>query len=223
MSRRTAPSCARRRWPKPAPRRCGCAHFTARSAAAPSGWSARAACRQANSSACGRHSWAARFRSRSNMAMRRSVGRRGTADRCGTVWCSRSIPIKTFSSCAADAVVEVPDGVPPARAVLAANMETALNAVWDGAPGPADRIAVVGGGVVGLLIARLCARLPGARGDARRYRAGARRSGANAWRWLCNARRGAYRMRPGLSCQRPPPKVWRRRCAARARRRRWSS
>jgi threonine dehydrogenase-like Zn-dependent dehydrogenase len=41
-------------------------------------------------------------------------------------------------------------------------METALNAVWDGAPGPADRIAIVGGGVVGLLLARLCASLPGA-------------------------------------------------------------
>ncbi|HLH97879.1 MAG TPA: zinc-binding alcohol dehydrogenase [Xanthobacteraceae bacterium] len=60
------------------------------------------------------------------------------------------------------AVVPVPRDVPPARAVLAANMETALNAVWDGAPGPADRIAVVGGGVVGLLVARLCSRLPGA-------------------------------------------------------------
>ncbi|MGH6770960.1 MAG: zinc-dependent alcohol dehydrogenase [Xanthobacteraceae bacterium] len=59
------------------------------------------------------------------------------------------------------ALVLVPNQVPPARAVLAANMETALNAVWDGAPGPADRIAIVGGGVVGLLIARLCAKLPG--------------------------------------------------------------
>jgi NADPH:quinone reductase-like Zn-dependent oxidoreductase len=58
-------------------------------------------------------------------------------------------------------VVPVPAAVPPARAVLAANMETALNALWDGAPGPADRIAVVGGGIVGLLIARLCARMPG--------------------------------------------------------------
>ncbi len=61
-----------------------------------------------------------------------------------------------------EGVVPVPDRVPAARAVLAANMETALNAVWDGAPGPADRIAVVGGGVVGLLVAYLCARLPGA-------------------------------------------------------------
>jgi threonine dehydrogenase-like Zn-dependent dehydrogenase len=61
-----------------------------------------------------------------------------------------------------EAIVAVPDGVPPLRAVLAANMETALNAVWDGAPGPADRIAVVGAGVVGLLVARLCSRMPGA-------------------------------------------------------------
>jgi NADPH:quinone reductase-like Zn-dependent oxidoreductase len=59
------------------------------------------------------------------------------------------------------AAAVVPESVPPQRAVLAANMETALNAVWDGAPGPADRIAVVGGGVVGLLVARLCARMPG--------------------------------------------------------------
>jgi len=57
--------------------------------------------------------------------------------------------------------VPVPKAVPPARAVLAANMETALNALWDGSPGPADRIVVVGGGIVGLLIARLCARMPG--------------------------------------------------------------
>ena len=61
------------------------------------------------------------------------------------------------------AAVVVPENVPPQRAVLAANMETALNAVWDGAPGPADRIAVVGGGVVGLMVARLCARMPGTR------------------------------------------------------------
>ena len=61
-----------------------------------------------------------------------------------------------------DAAFAIPAGVPPLRAVMAPNMETALNAVWDGAPGPADRIAVVGGGLVGLLVAYLCARLPGA-------------------------------------------------------------
>ena len=62
----------------------------------------------------------------------------------------------------ASAVVLLPENLPPQRAVLAANMETALNAVWDAAPGPADRIAVVGAGVVGSLVAYLCGRLPGA-------------------------------------------------------------
>jgi threonine dehydrogenase-like Zn-dependent dehydrogenase len=55
----------------------------------------------------------------------------------------------------------VPDGLPSRRAVLAANMETALNGVWDAGAGPADRILVVGAGVVGLLAAYLAARLPG--------------------------------------------------------------
>jgi threonine dehydrogenase-like Zn-dependent dehydrogenase len=59
----------------------------------------------------------------------------------------------------ASAVTPVPDGVPPRRAVLAPNMETALNATWDAAPGPSGRIAVVGAGVVGALVAWLCGRL----------------------------------------------------------------
>jgi threonine dehydrogenase-like Zn-dependent dehydrogenase len=71
-------------------------------------------------------------------------------------------PHQSLITLPAEAVLPVPEGVPPTRAVLAANMETALNAVWDGGPAPADRIAIVGGGVVGLLIGRLCARLPGA-------------------------------------------------------------
>jgi len=59
-------------------------------------------------------------------------------------------------------VFRLPEGVPERRATLAANMETALNALWDGGAGPADRIAIVGGGVVGLLVGFLAARLPGA-------------------------------------------------------------
>jgi threonine dehydrogenase-like Zn-dependent dehydrogenase len=58
--------------------------------------------------------------------------------------------------------VPLPKGVPPRRATLAANMETALNAIWDGGAGPGDRIVVVGGGIVGLLVAYIAARLPGA-------------------------------------------------------------
>jgi NADPH:quinone reductase-like Zn-dependent oxidoreductase len=62
----------------------------------------------------------------------------------------------------ASALTLVPEGVPARRAVLAANMETALNALWDSGAGPGDRIAIFGGGVVGCLIAALCGRLPGA-------------------------------------------------------------
>ena len=61
----------------------------------------------------------------------------------------------------ADAVVPLPEGVPAGRAVLAANLETAINACWDGAPAVGDRVAVVGAGVVGSLVAWLCARIPG--------------------------------------------------------------
>lgn len=60
-----------------------------------------------------------------------------------------------------EAVAVLPEGVPPARAVLAANMETAINIIWDAAPVPGERIAVIGAGVVGLLVASLLARIPG--------------------------------------------------------------
>jgi threonine dehydrogenase-like Zn-dependent dehydrogenase len=55
----------------------------------------------------------------------------------------------------------VPDFVPPARAALAANMETALNAVWDSGVSAVDRVVVVGGGLVGLLVTYLVAKMPG--------------------------------------------------------------
>lgn len=60
-----------------------------------------------------------------------------------------------------DALHPLPDGLPPGRAVLAANMETAVNACWDAAPRVGDRIAVIGAGVVGALVAWLLGRHPG--------------------------------------------------------------
>lgn len=57
--------------------------------------------------------------------------------------------------------VPIPDAVSDRRAVLAAQMETAMNGTWDAAPRIGDRIAIVGGGVAGCLLAYLCARLPG--------------------------------------------------------------
>ncbi len=63
----------------------------------------------------------------------------------------------------AAAITPIPDGVPPKRAVLAANLETALNGIWDAAPGPGDDITVIGGGVVGCLAGWLVAGIPGCR------------------------------------------------------------
>ncbi len=61
------------------------------------------------------------------------------------------------------ALVPLPPGVPPARAVLAANMETAVNALWDAPPRLGDKVVVLGAGVVGCLVARLAAQVPGVR------------------------------------------------------------
>jgi threonine dehydrogenase-like Zn-dependent dehydrogenase len=71
-------------------------------------------------------------------------------------------PHQTLFNIPASAPAVLPGDVPPARAVLAANMETALNAIWDTSPSPGHRIAVVGAGVVGALVAYLCVRLAGA-------------------------------------------------------------
>jgi threonine dehydrogenase-like Zn-dependent dehydrogenase len=62
---------------------------------------------------------------------------------------------------AAEALHLLPAAVPPARAVLAANLETALNGLWDSGVGPGDRVAVIGAGSVGCLAAWLAGRIPG--------------------------------------------------------------
>ncbi len=61
----------------------------------------------------------------------------------------------------ATAVTVIPANVPPQRAVLAANLETALNIVWDAGIMPGDRVAVFGAGVVGCLVAHLARCVPG--------------------------------------------------------------
>ncbi|MCK0163956.1 zinc-binding alcohol dehydrogenase [Marinobacter sp. S6332] len=76
-----------------------------------------------------------------------------------TVFCL--YPHQTHYSVPASVVTRVPNGVPPERAILAANMETAINGLWDAMPAVGDRIAVVGLGVVGLLVSWLASRIPG--------------------------------------------------------------
>lgn len=69
-------------------------------------------------------------------------------------------PHQTAYVVPAGAVALVPDGVPPARAVLAGTVETAVNAVWDAAPLLGDRVAVVGAGMVGCCAARVLSLFP---------------------------------------------------------------
>jgi len=76
-----------------------------------------------------------------------------------TVFCL--YPHQTTYVVPAGAVAVVPEEVPPARAVLAGTVETAVNALWDAAPLVGDRITVVGAGMVGCCVARLLVRLPG--------------------------------------------------------------
>jgi hypothetical protein len=61
----------------------------------------------------------------------------------------------------AHAAYVLPEEVPPQRAVLAANLETAVNGMWDAQPNLGDRIVVIGGGTVGCLVAWLAGQLPG--------------------------------------------------------------
>jgi threonine dehydrogenase-like Zn-dependent dehydrogenase len=69
-------------------------------------------------------------------------------------------PHQTAYVVPAAAVTVVPEGVPPARAVLAGTVETAVNAVWDAGPLLGDRVTVVGAGMVGCCVARLLSRFP---------------------------------------------------------------
>ncbi|MBD0843750.1 zinc-dependent alcohol dehydrogenase [Streptomyces sp. TRM68416] len=86
----------------------------------------------------------------------------GPADLIGrTVFCLH--PHQTRYVVPAAAVTVVPESVPAERAILAGTVETAVNALWDAAPLVGDRIAVVGGGMVGCSVAALLARFPGVR------------------------------------------------------------
>ena len=163
----------RRRGARPAQRR----QPRHRSAGVPRPGAART-----NTSACARRFRPATFRRRSSTAMPASASSSTARPTSSAARCSRSIPHQTRYVVPAAAVHLLPDDVPARRAVLAANLETAVNAVWDagaraGRPGGGDRRRR---GRV--LVAWLAARIPGCevelvdvRADARRRRDRARR------------------------------------------------
>lgn len=71
-------------------------------------------------------------------------------------------PHQSLFAVPAEALIPLPESLPPKRAILAANMETALNALWDSEARTGERVTIIGAGLVGCLIAYLAARLAGA-------------------------------------------------------------
>lgn len=70
-------------------------------------------------------------------------------------------PHQDYCRVSTDALTVLPDEVPAIRGVLASNMETALNAVWDSGVSVGDRVLVVGFGIIGSLTARLLQSIAG--------------------------------------------------------------
>jgi hypothetical protein len=116
--------------------------------------------------------------------------------------------------------IPVPDAVPDRRAVLAANMETAVNVLWDARPLVGERALVIGAGVVGLLVAFLLARIPGLDLACLRPSTRAARTRRGARRPLRGAPRTRRRARPDRPCLASPgaaPRPRTRAAASRAR------
>lgn len=89
-----------------------------------------------------------------------AVGEVQNGDRAGEIVFSL-FPHQTRFAVPARMALAVPADVPAARAVLAANMETAVNITWDAAISIGDRVVVIGCGAVGALVGYLAAKIPG--------------------------------------------------------------
>ena len=76
----------------------------------------------------------------------------------------------------------LPPGLPPSRAALISNLETAVNAIWDSGVSVGDRVLVVGLGLIGVLVADLLHAMPGVRCVVAELRQD-RLALANAWGW----------------------------------------
>ncbi len=100
-------------------------------------------------------------------------------------------PHQTRAVIAAADAVAVPDDVPPARATLIPNLETALNAVWDAALAGDERCVVVGGGIVGVAVAYALAAIGVSSSVPLIERDASRRAALGALPWVAPADAGA--------------------------------
>jgi NADPH:quinone reductase-like Zn-dependent oxidoreductase len=72
--------------------------------------------------------------------------------------CTPESAVKRMASCNLGQCRVLPEGISSLRATLAANLETALNVVWDAGISLGDDVVVVGAGIVGLLVVYLAKR-----------------------------------------------------------------
>ncbi len=88
----------------------------------------------------------------------------GTVEEGPADWVGRTVytmhPHQDWCRISADDLFPVPEGIPPKRAALTANVETALNAVWDAGVSVGDRVLIVGFGVIGAMLACILSRMP---------------------------------------------------------------
>ena len=134
-----------------------------------------------------------------------SVGvvEQGPADLLGrTVFCL--YPHQSRYVVPADAVVPAAAGrAARAAPCLPPSSKPPINALWDAAPRIGDRVAVVGAGSVGLLVAWLAARLPGCTVQVVDTQPARRALGRTPGRRLLRRPTRRGRRRPGGACQRP--------------------
>lgn len=70
-------------------------------------------------------------------------------------------PHQTLAAVRCEDLLVLPENLPPARATLISNLETAITAVWDSGVHVGDRALVAGFGIIGSLVARLLSGIPG--------------------------------------------------------------
>lgn len=69
-------------------------------------------------------------------------------------------PHQDYCVVLAEDVFVIPREIPSQRAILASNLETALNALWDSGVSAGDKVMVAGFGIIGSLVVRLLTLMP---------------------------------------------------------------
>ena len=88
----------------------------------------------------------------------------GTVEQGPEEWVGKTVfslhPHQDFYVIPTSQLTAIPEDVPARRAVLTGIVEVAINALWEAGPRLGDRVAVVGGGLVGGVLATLLRKYP---------------------------------------------------------------